>query len=89
MHPKFEFIEETKIRIKSLRRDGASRQSRGVQVTLKFPYCTSVQGAKVEVKSSVCDVEVSCLLNEIDDLENKRFSGESALQQHTGNIKPN
>lgn len=61
-----------KRKIKSLCRDRASGQSRGVQVTLKFPYCTSVQGAKVEVKSSVCDVEVSCLFNEIDNLEKQK-----------------
>lgn len=53
----------------------ASGQSRGFQVTLKFSYCTSVQGAKIKVKSSVCDVEVSGLFNEVHNLENRGHSG--------------
>lgn len=51
----------------------ASGQSRRLQVTLEFPYCTSVQGAKVEVKSSVCDVEVSRLFNKIYNLKNRGY----------------
>ena len=53
----------------------ASGQSRGFQVTLEFPYCTSVQGAKVEVKSSVCDVEMSSLFNQVHNLGNIRNRG--------------
>lgn len=50
----------------------ASGQSRGVKVTLEFSHCTSVQGTKVEIKSSVCDVEVSSFFNEVHNLEGQR-----------------
>ena len=69
----WKFVQERKI--KSLGGDRsssqllrASGQSGGIQVTLEFSHCTSVQGAKVEVKSSVCDVEVSRLFNEVHNL---------------------
>lgn len=47
----------------------ASGQAGGLQVTLELPHCNSVQGAKVEVKSSVCDVEVSRLFNQVHNLK--------------------
>lgn len=53
----------------------ASGQSRSFQVTLKFSHCTSVQGAKVEIKGSVCDVEVSSLFDEVHNLEDKEDDG--------------
>ncbi len=52
----------------------ASGQSRGFQVTLQFSDRTSVQGAEVKVKSSVCDVEVSSLFNEVYNLENRGYN---------------
>lgn len=40
-------------------------QSRRVQVALQLPHSAPVQGAQVKVKCSVCDVEVSRLLDEV------------------------
>lgn len=57
----------------------ASGQSAGFQVTLELSYCTSVQGAKVKVKSSVCDVEVSSLFNEVHNLEDRGNNGTKHL----------
>ena len=48
---------------------GASGQSGGLQVTLELPDRASVQRAKVEVKSSVRDVKVSRLLDQVHNLE--------------------
>lgn len=43
-------------------------QSRRVQIALQLPHCAPVQGAQVKVKSSVCDVEMPRLLNQVHDL---------------------
>lgn len=60
---------------------GASGQSRRFQVTLKLSDCASVQGAKVKVKSSVCDVEVSGLFDEVNDLGKRTEKESPSLQK--------
>lgn len=59
---------------------GESGQSGRVQVTLELPNRTSVQRAKVKVKGGVCDVEMSCLLDEVNDLEQKQQMIVSTLE---------
>lgn len=48
----------------------SSGQAAGLQVTLEFPDGAPVQGAKIEVKRSVCDVKVSGFFDQVHDLEN-------------------
>lgn len=58
----------------------ASGQARGFQVTLQLPHRASVQGAKVEVKSSVCDVEVSSFFDEVHDLQSREHNGSERVR---------
>lgn len=61
-----------------------SRQSRCFQVALQLPHRAPVQGAQVEVKGRVGDVEVSRLLDQVHDLENTGRGGSQCDQCEAG-----